>query len=645
MAETKLEGRLPFNMSNENSEKRFQDHWALFTQYLQTKEQKIRFFNKNGISRNILEYVNDSVDRMNEFHLKQDHKDDWQNNVFDPITRDKLIAILSRLVGARMKVDVLLKSSSIFNTDDIEFRKTVYNDLLENANIHNKEQEKLVWEMFTAMSEGTVIGFESWARDTREVEYVKEFNPDTGEKVVEKIKVDSWDDVFGEIVPIEEFFPETIWCNVSDFRRVVHRAFRVREMTYAGFVDKFGKFAGSKDVQVAGTYRNYQGFDWGISSDVNNENVQVIEFYDEVKDKMGIWANGTEIYYGCSPWNHKRLPFWLAINEPIHHQLLWGKSLPDKLQGMQDVDNGILNGMLDQLYIALNSPLFVAGSIDDLDDGYLDPKRIYTMSEGSTVQRGTLGSVDQTGFQMLQMVKRGMELTSTSDQSQGVATGGRKTKFEVQQLQEGALNLAGLFIQLMESAMEWKYSLRLPNILQYYSMPSRTKTGKKQFKFITLENRKLPNGKVGKRVIQIMDSASSIPSKEKMQEMTAGIEGKPHDVLEAEVQAVAISRDYLMNKEYELGISIVPNSSIKQSQAEKDNKNIAFYQITSQDPWFDQEMNKRDFAKAFGKDEKIVKKIDPNAAPNPAEMLDAKGLPGGAIGKGIPAPQVDMNQL
>ena len=44
---------------------------------------------------------------------------------------------------------------------------------------------------------------------------------------------------------------------------------------------------------------------------------------------------------------------------------------------MQDMNNAILNNVLDQLFIVLNSPTFVDGDIDDLSDSFLEPNRIY----------------------------------------------------------------------------------------------------------------------------------------------------------------------------------------------------------------------------------------------------------------------------
>lgn len=627
----KLE-RIPFN-TDVIKEDRYEQHWDLFLQYKETKEQSVRFFNKNGISRNILDYVKDSVDRMNEHHLKPSYKEDWQNNVFDPKTRDKLIAVLSQLSASRMKPMIELESVNLFSVAKLDFRKSVYSDLLEAANRKNKDQQQLIWEMYTAMSEGTVFGFESWKKDAREVEYVTEFNPDTGEKKTEKVNFNDWDDVFGEIIPIQEVFPETIWTSKwSDIKR----CFWAREMTFEGFQDALGGFPGADKVHDKAHYEQDSTLPWGISSDVHPRNVFVLYFFDAAKDKMGIWANGTELYYGPLPWNHKKLPIWMAIFEPIHHKFLFGKSLPDKLMGMQDINNAILNGMLDQLFLSLNSPYFIDGEfVDDLDQGYLEPGRYYEISPGSKVQRANLGQVDSAAGQMLNLIQRSMEESSVSAQSQGVPTGGRKTKFEVQQLQQGALNLASLFLSMMEESMAQKYWLRLHNILQYYAMPAQSKSGNPKFKFITLDNRELTNGKIGKRMIQVVNSQEEVLPKEELGALAERETGEPFDVLEARVEPITLSRDYFLNREFELSMSIVPNSSIKETQSDKDNKAIAFYQMTAENPQIDQEKNLKDFAVAMGKDPDIVKpQQEQQQDPIAAVMAGAQG---GAGRKGIAA--------
>ncbi len=626
----KEEKKIQYNV-DPKVEQRFLDHFTLWKDYEQNRNQPIRFLSKNGVNRNIIDYVNDSVDRFNEYFPKKSHKKPWQSNVFEPITRDKIIAILARIVNTRLNIGIDLKSKSMIDMDTVEMRREILLDLLQNANDKNNDDMARVWEAFVALSQGTVFGYESWKNDIREVEYVKSIDPETGEKETEKITIDKWDDVYGQLVPLNEFYPETIW--VGDIKDV-RRCFWVSQMKFTKFQDEFGRFDNADKVHPAGYYSSMSEVNWGISKDVDGDFVEVIRFYDEVKDKYGIWANGVEIYYGCMPWNHKTIPFWASLGEPIHENFLYGKSIADKLMSMQDLNNALLNGMLDQLYLSLKSPIFVSGQLDDdLRSGYLEPDRVYTAEQGTTVSKPLLGNIDQNAFGLLSLVKRSIESSSVSDQAQGIATGGRKTRYEVQVLQEGALTIAGLTITLLENALKRKYWLRLKNILQYYSMPSQIAKDKSKFKFIVLNDRPLTNGKTGKKLIEIVGSQEDMSPMGDLESLGAKMEGlQTYDPANARVQPIQITRDWLLNDEYEFEMKIVPFSSIKDSEVDRKNKDIQFYQLTSQDPMFDQEMNKKDLAKAFNKDPRIVKnqeEVQKEQAQMPGgEWFDpTKGLP------------------
>ena len=406
---------IDWNPSTEQNE-RYLAHYKLYTEYQQNRDQTFRFFK----DRTLLDYIKDSVDRMNEYSPKPEYKEEWQNNTFDPVTRNKVMTVLSKIASSRMKPEVIGTAKKLMNFKNIRERAMLMGSLLEAANNHNNDTNQIIWEMYSAMSEGTVIGYEDWKKDMRTVNYVKDYNPDNGEIETEKVTIDAWDDVFGEIVPLSEFYPETIWVSSIDD---LHRAFRVKSMKYSLFQDMFGKFKNAKNVMPMQEYYSESGeLPWGLPTDADAKNVFVMQFYDEIADKLGIWANGVEIYYGPMPWNHKKLPFWSTVFEIIHPNFLYGKSMPDKLMSMQDMNNGLFNSMLDQILLALKSPLFIDGQVDDLDDDYIEPGRIYTMDPGSRIQNAALGHVDQTSYQMLELIKRSMEESSVSAQAQGIAT-------------------------------------------------------------------------------------------------------------------------------------------------------------------------------------------------------------------------------
>lgn len=636
--------RPPFNESAD-ANSRYEEYFKLFSDFKTTKNQMVRHLSKDGVERNILDYVLDSSDRMNERRIKPEWKEDYSSNLFDPITRGKTISILSIMAQSRMKAEPLMKRNNIFTVDDLDLRASIYTDLLDTANEHNLDEYQIIFEMFTALSEGTVIGYEGWMRGEVEYDMPTDFNPDDGEIKTKKVKSDEWDDVYGELVPIEEFYPETIWVNAKDFYTKVKRCFRAREMTFDMFQDTFGKYKGAEFVKPAMNYLVDEQLPYGIPADTHPENVMVLEFFDSKRKMKGLWANGRELYFGPLPYAHGQLPFWLGIGEPIHQGFLFGKSLPDKLMGMQDVTNGLLNAMLDQMFMALNAPIFVDG-LEDLADGYLEPGRMYEIAPGGKAERANFGGVDQAGFQMYSLLKQSIEEVSISSQAQGVPSGGRKTKFEVQQITEASVQLAGLFLQLMEQTMKRKYWLRMYNILQYYSMPSRDKSGKKKFKFIERKDTKLSNGKKGQRAIQIVGSKADVPNKQDAMALAEKRTGRPFDALEEEFEPIFITRDWLMNKDLDLEMTIVPNSSVKDSKVARQNKDIAFFQAAAQNPNFDQKEISKDFARAFGKDtERVMAKEQaqaPGEIPGLPGMPGLKGQPGGGGGQ---PPQIDPDVL
>lgn len=622
--------QLPYN-KDADVEQRAMDLWLRFLTYKENRNQSIRFFSKDGIDRNLLDYVSDSVDRMNEYHPKAEYKEDWQANTFDPITRNKIIFILGMMASSRMKPDLVMRPSSIFSTDDINERKRVYADALEHANYHNKDEQRLIWEMYTCLSQGTVIGFEDFKKGEVEIEEVIEFDPDTGEKKTRKIVYDMWDDVYGRIIPIDEWYPETIWTsNLDD----IHRCIWVRKLTMDQFKDIFCRFKNYSEVQVASFYTDQENFSWGVSEDVRGDYIEVMYYFDDIKNIMQINANMVELYNGPMPWNHRRIPFWIAQAEPISDQFLYGKSLPDKLMSMQDVNNGMLNGMLDQFFMGINSPIFIDGS-SNLDDGYLEPNKVVELDPGTKIQKLSLGQIDQTAFQLLNLLKRSMEESSSSAQAQGVPTGGRKTKYEVQQLQEGAMQIASLFLQLFEGGYATKYWLRLQNKLQYMTMPSRKKSGKKEYKYIELDNRPLSNGKMGKRMLQVLGPGEQPPAKEELKEMLGkrfGAIGKPDEM---KVQPVFLSKDYFKNREIDLEVRIVPNSSVKESEFQRKNRAIQYYQLTANNPLIDQRKNTAQLTEAFDQPEDLLKEEEP---------MDIAGM---GMGMGQPEqaqPQIDVNE-
>ena len=69
-------------------------------------------------------------------------------------------------------------------------------------------------------------------------------------------------------------------------------------------------------------------------------------------------------------------------------------------------------------------------------------------------------------------------------------------------------------------------------------------------------------------MIQVVGTREELPGTEEMKDIIEEETGEEFDVLKSRVQPIAITRDYLMNKDFEFEINIVPNSSIKESEVD-----------------------------------------------------------------------------
>jgi len=172
------------------------------------------------------------------------------------------------------------------------------------------------------------------------------------------------------------------------------------------------------------------------------------------------------------------------------------------------------------------------------------------------------------------------------------------------------------------------------NILQYYSMPSTSANGKPKYKLITIDDQPLMNGRVGRKMIQITGGMNEQLNRGDLKKL-AGTE----DVLKADKEVVMITRNELVNRNFDMEMQIVPNASIKDSELMKKKNDITFYQSTVGNPMFNQAMTAKDFARAFDKPDEIVND-KPETQENVQMQNEGVGQQGGQ--QGSQQPPTDM---
>ena len=570
-----------------------------------TRNQGFKYFGMKNQNTNkqeyltLIDYINESEKRLNGDLPKPEHKDDWQANIFDNITRDKFISIISRLSAQRMKAQFL--NNEGLPSDTAKIVTNLYEAAARGKNGLGKDEKFLFKSLFEAGAKGTVVREETYFLGKRKIKDHEHF------RKTEELKfktIYEYEDVYSKVIPLEEFYPGDI--TKQDIQEMPDCAV-VQFPDYATFRQEFADYENAKYVQKGTISKEEQAL-FNIDS-TKEEVVRVVKYYNRITDSHDIVAGGVLLTKVGNPLPHphKQLPFNAGMFEMISPQFFYGMSLPMKLASMQDMNNSLLNMTFDQLYIALMTPIFNSSGAD-IDIDWLYPKAVIDLPRGTNPNAIRELNTNPNNITLAQnamaIIKRRMDegAASGSEQS-GISGAGRsKTAEEVATAREAAMEISGMFLRFMEWSEEDRAEQRIQNMLYYYSKPLKS-NGK--YRKIVVDNVRLLQGELGKMMVNITKEPRKKEELDKINLQT-----------EEMSQVVDVTPELLRNFNYM--VKIVPNASLKDTESTRINKELSWYQITAQDPMFNQKEVRKDLAEAFGKDiSKIMAVEQPAQTPIP----------------------------
>jgi len=529
------------------------------------RSQKFEFIR----NRTPLEYFEDSVMRVSQFREKPAWKKWWQSNLASPTPRNKLIGILSKLAA-----NYMMPTTQIEGGVNLVNRKKeqVSNAILKDSLIKGREDRQFILEMYEAMAKGTVIGFEGWKRDRRIQRIVIDEDPETGEIKSKEEEIDKWNDVYGEIVPVEDiYFGDWFVNDVQDMDDIAWRTILKED----NFKSEFGSYTDA-DLVIPGnltlTINEEKTIFYQRSEDIKEDEIEIIRYFNQKTDEYimianGIWINPMkDDVVSPLPWNHKRLPFWLAKFEILDSKFILGKSIADKMISDIDTEDKLFNNILDRLYMALKAPIVIQGTHTSLTETYLEPDNVIEMDEeGGKATRLDLGEPGTGSYNMLQILQARINQSSIDPEQLGASAGKAKTATEVSIEREGALQLVSLFVKLMEFGQRDKYNLRLYNMYQFYTLPSNKKDKRGRFKVIELRDELLSDGTIGTQEISFVNKVNQNEVEQEAKETPGNI------------SKIQITNAFL--RDTKANIVITPKSSLATLESEAINKEVQFQKM------------------------------------------------------------------
>ena len=567
---------------------------SIFNKFRQSADDRNRSFEYFDGST-LKEYIDDSVRRFVTNVDERDDIEDWQARVHDPFTRNKVLAILGKIVS-------VLPIAQLKSLGEDDPRKgLLLSTLYEHSEEIDDYEELMVHILLDSIIKGMAIGYEGHERRTKPIRDVK----GSGDNIkVTKTKFEI-NKLFGGIVALEDFYPSSV--GIRTIKRMPYCFWR-KTMTHTSFREDWASFDRAVLVQPNETqsaddesrpfYLDY------ISSGVQDGEVELIRYYNKDVDEYiiianGIWLNpikvkGNKFEISPLPFNHKELPFWEIKFDFFGSDFFYGKSLPDRLKSMQDVLNVLTNMLLDQSFMTIFPPLLTAG-FDPIEDDYLRPgRRTPVETQGLPLKdqylKLDLGTPSGWHQFILEYTRKIMEESSVDQVTQGIAgVGERTTAEEIRTAASGVASLLGLFARLVNYGIKRKALLRGKNILQFWTDPKHpimknilgadaVKDLNKAFNSFDIENGILTNGKRGLKIIEIFSNKKQLPTKKQLKTRASIIEletGKPTEV-------VSVTGDYIRNMNFDVKLIANPKSPTSQElekalQLEKVRVYLSFF--------------------------------------------------------------------
>lgn len=476
--------------------------------------------------RTLKTFWDDSQKRVNAYVLDRATlgKEDWQANVFSPITRNKLKATLAAVAKAPPPIRMrAMNHSGMLSVK----RADVMGDLVRSSfSIGQDAEETAFFDAWQCAVDGTVVTYESMVKTKRMVKVISSYDPVTGE-----IAFDEREEIIEHRptdvrIPIQDFFPWDFWeKDVQKQPRLIWSEY----YDHDAFLDIFGNYEHAEHVPTTGGSRTMADdtalffrdrWEQRARTSHGDGIVEVLRYYSILEDQYCIIANGVKLFEGPMLWGKikKFYPFAVTRFEPFADSaFFYGNSIGNVLMGEQDVVNNLYNGMIDKTYRTMVTPMLVGAVNRDAmeleDDIVTGDTRIY-LNDISQVKPMPVPAVNDSEVKMLSIVSRGLD-TSSTDAVQGGAAGTGVTAREIVIANERANELKGLFFLMLKSLWVQKYRLRTYSMLQFYKQPQRLermvgKFGSEIIRTFTIPDAQMSTGERGKLLLEVTDDERAI---------------------------------------------------------------------------------------------------------------------------------------
>ncbi len=390
----------------------------------------------------------------------------WQSNHVTPITTSVVQTALSEMIDQEIRpfylprgIEKQAKTTLMQHIWDYAWW-TANSDLM----MHDVYSDILVL--------GTAITQEYYRKEKR---IVRDETVSKKQTVLKERTTYDYDDVYGEVVPLRDFF-------VDEKARSFDGAYAARDCIrrYVMDIDDFmlmykdsdwDQFDNAKLVKPGGDLEYYEYYQPPHGIDLSRE-VEVLHYW-AVKpyDRFCIVANDILIRDGNNPYNHKQLPFCRAVDIK-KTQFFYGKGEPELLESIQDESNTLRRMIIDRNHLDIDKMFLVSNRIGLTDEDLIArPHGLIPTDDLNATKPIEYGDIPRSVEVSLQNLEDDAVIaTGINPRAQSMPQASTAT--EAAMLKESTLKRIELKLWLLKKEFFPRMAeLRTENILQFYPQP------------------------------------------------------------------------------------------------------------------------------------------------------------------------------
>lgn len=489
---------------------------AIYQRYVMGVENLTKsytFFN----TQSPLQYWADGRKRFNVFvPPRSKGSKNWKTLYKSALTRNKCLGVIAHVVSMMVSPNIQAQNQ---NQDEDKALGQFLKDTVEWTQEKEDFSYKLFWAIVTAVAEGTVILRDNYGEMSKVVKEITEVDENGKAKWKSPKTVREYKGAYTEIIPNDELLIPDPFCNeIKEQDWLIRR----KRMTYAQAKTRFGHYDNFSQV-VAGSVEGWNYTDDYIQSyesvqTLSDNMVEVIEHWDKSTDSYDIVCQGAALTPegNPNPRPDKQYPFSKSGYEPIDYGFFWYAGLPAKLADEQDVYDAVIRMFIDRQHLNLIKPYLTSNPALVNEDIIVPGLGTYTgmgqkPSDTVTALSVADGGVDAGTMNLLSTMQSNMNTSSLDPMQTGNAPeGGTPTATQAIQMAKNAQIMLGLFGWMIGYLIRQWTVLRTSTIL--WQMENDV-----DFSKITMSDKVLASGKLGKRVYMFEKYLTKRSQDEKMQ--------------------------------------------------------------------------------------------------------------------------------